>query len=85
MIRPENLVPFAPGKRLTKGYVGLTVRVKESAFTGQDRLTRLLEPTGREILMRRPSFEDPIGRENDEIVVGWNPEDTWKVADETAS
>ena len=85
MIRPENLVPFTLGKRLTKGYVGLNVRVKEMAFTGQDRITRLLDATGREILMRRPSFEDPVGRDNEEIVVGWNPEDTWKVEDAPSS
>lgn len=83
MIRPENIDPFPTEAALPPTHVGLKVRIKETAFTGQDRFTRVLETGGRELVMRQPSFEPPAGHENQDIVIGWLPEDTWKVADAT--
>lgn len=85
MVRPESLKPIRKDEALRPGTVGLPARVRETAFTGQDRLTRALDDAGREIIVRRPGFEPPVGQENEEILLAWDPGSTWKVADAPSS
>ena len=79
MIRPENLIARNKSARLAAGYIGFKVRVLNTAFIGQDRLSKVVDATGRQYLVKSPGFEPPIGIENEEILIAWETEDTWAV------
>lgn len=81
MVRPEKLRLTARVQGLRDAEIGLKAKVKEHAFLGQDRLTRVVLASGLEILIRRPGIEAAVGRDNEDVWIAWEPGSSWKVAD----
>lgn len=79
MVRPEHFTPRKLGGVLAAGFVGVKARVLEVAFLGVDRLTKAIDESGKNYLVKSPGFEPPVGQPNDNILLTWETEDTWTV------
>ena len=53
--------------------------VMEHAFLGTDRISKVLDPLKRQIMVRTPGFEAPVGVLKEKIFLTWDIEDTWSV------
>jgi spermidine/putrescine transport system ATP-binding protein len=80
MVRPEHFTPRALDWRPPGGFVGLKIKVAETAFLGPERLTKGYDQEEHPYILKTPGFEPMPGRPGDEILLSWETEDTWTVA-----
>jgi spermidine/putrescine transport system ATP-binding protein len=79
MVRPEHFNARDAEWQAPAGFVTLPVRIVETAFLGQDRLTKAVDEGGTPYLLKTPGFEKSPGRPNEKILLAWETEDTWTV------
>ena len=79
MLRPENLTARSLKGKLPQGHIAMTVKILESAFLGQDRLTKVIDPLGKQHLVKTPGHEPALGETNQDVYLLWEPEDMWSV------
>jgi ABC-type Fe3+/spermidine/putrescine transport system ATPase subunit len=84
MLRPESLDLRAPQSALKDNELGVSVRVVDSAFMGQEWLTKVIDPTGGTHLVKTPGHEPLPGEDGAELLMKWEHDDTWSVLNEIA-
>jgi len=85
MVRPEHITPKKLGSPVNSGFVALEAQVQDIAFLGADRLTKAVDKSGKQYLVKSPGFETPVGQVTEKILLCWETEDTWTVNTNTLS
>jgi spermidine/putrescine transport system ATP-binding protein len=79
MIRPENIDLLKPTTKTPDKHFGIEGTIKEIAFLGQDRLTKLAVSNGLSLIVKTPSYIDTFAGVGEKIKAIWEIEDTWCV------
>jgi ABC-type Fe3+/spermidine/putrescine transport system ATPase subunit len=83
MLRPESIDLRATNTLLKDNELSLPVTVIDSAYMGQEWLTKVQDPTGTSYLIKTPGHEALPGIEGAQLIMKWEYDDTWSVENET--
>ncbi|MEO5666686.1 MAG: ABC transporter ATP-binding protein [Bdellovibrionota bacterium] len=84
MLRPESIDLRSPGSAIKDNELGVNVRVIDTAFMGQEWLTKVQDPTGGTHLIKTPGHEPFPGEDGTELLMKWEYDDTWSVRNENS-
>jgi hypothetical protein len=84
MLRPESLDLRPIGTPLKDNELGVKVSVIDTAFLGQEWLTKVQDPTGSTHLIKTPGHEALPGEDGTNLLMKWEYDDTWSVRNENS-
>lgn len=84
MLRPESLDLRPIGTLLRDNELGVSVRVIDTAFMGQEWLSKVQDPTGATHLIKTPGHEPLPGQDGAELLMKWEYDDTWSLRNENS-
>jgi len=84
MLRPESLDLRPIGTPLKDNELGVKVRVIDTAFMGQEWLSKVIDPTGSTHLIKTPGHEALPGGDGTELLMKWEYDDTWSLRNENS-